>query len=164
MSGLTVRVREAGPDDWEALKKIRLEALFDTPEAFGSTFEVSRTWSDDQWRQMVQNRPNFLAELDGEVVGMVAGGRSERLPGTGWMYGMFVTPNQRGTGTAEMLVDAVSDWARAQGFRELYLHVGDSVPRARAFYEKVGFRPSGDSMTMDRDPQITLITMVRELD
>jgi hypothetical protein len=46
----------------------------------------------------------------------------------------------------------------------VYLHVTSSVARARAFYEKMGFVPTGDTITMGRDPSITLLTMVLELD
>ena len=35
---------------------------------------------------------------------------------------------------------------------------------ARAFYEKMGFRPTGESFIMDRDTSLTLYTMVQELE
>jgi GNAT superfamily N-acetyltransferase len=62
------------------------------------------------------------------------------------------------------LVRTIGEWARSHGVSEVYLHVTTSVPRARAFYEKVGFRPTGESFEMDRDQSLTLITMVQRLD
>ena len=160
----TAKVRRAGPADWETLKAVRLESLFDTPEAYGSTFAESSTWPDARWRQAARDWTYFLAEHDDQAVGMASGGVNDQWPGTGWLYGMYVTPSARGTGAAQSLVDAVGQWATGEGFHQLYLHVTASVSRARAFYEKAGFRSTGDTITMDRDPSITLVTMVRELD
>ena len=43
---------------------------------------------------------------------MVSGGYNDNHPGTHWLYGMYVTPAARGSGAAELLVEAVVDWAR----------------------------------------------------
>ncbi|MGB8195957.1 MAG: GNAT family N-acetyltransferase [Acidimicrobiales bacterium] len=160
----TLSIRRSGPDDWAGLRAIRLEALADTPDAYGSTYEESSRWSDRQWKNAATNRLYYLAERDGKVVGMVSGGLNDGYPGTRWLYGMYVTPRERGTGTAALLVHAIGDWARSQGVDEVYLHVTTSVARARAFYEKIGFRATGESFQMERDASLTLITMVKSLD
>jgi len=77
---------------------------------------------------------------------------------------MYVAPSERGSGLATQLVDAVVTWARADGARQLYLHVNPGVRPARAFYAKVGFVENGETIIMDRDPSITLCTMVKTLD
>ena len=164
MSDTTLMIRRCVLDDWRELRAIRLEALADTPAAYGSTLEECSTWSDQQWMNTALNRLFYLAEREGNVVGMVSGGLNDAHPGTRWLYGMYVTPSARGTDTAARLVDTVCEWARDEGVHEVYLHVTSVVARARAFYEKVGFRPTGNSFTMDRDPSLTLITMVRDLD
>jgi GNAT superfamily N-acetyltransferase len=158
-----VRVRRGAVGDADALRAIRLEALSDSPAAYGSTYEDAVAWDDAQWREVAGRWNFFLAERDDEVVGLATGGEHERYPGTRWLFAMYVTPRARGTGAAELLVDAVSAWARAQGARELYLHVTEAVPRARAFYEKVGFRPTGEVSTLTRDTSVGLVTLVRDL-
>ena len=160
----TLTIRLCGLDDWQDLRAIRLEALADTPDAYGSTYEESVLWSDAQWKNAASTRLFYLADRDGGVVGMVSGGFNDAHPGTRWLYGMYVTPSERGSGTAALLVRAIDDWARSHGVAEVYLHVTNSVPRARAFYEKVGFRTTGDSFHMDRDHSLTLETMVQRLD
>jgi GNAT superfamily N-acetyltransferase len=164
MSDRRISVRRATRDDWELLRAIRLESLQDTPEAYGSIYEDSVAWTDERWRAAASHWVYFLAQRDGRALGMISGGTNDQHPGTCWMYAMYVTPAVRGTVTATRLVDAVDQWARDQGASKLYLHVTSSVARARAFYEKVGFRPTGDVITMDRDPSITLLTMVQDLD
>lgn len=157
-------VRRASSEDWRGLRSIRLESLHDTPEAYGSTHAESVTWTDERWRAAATRWTYFLAERDDRVVGMVSGGANDHHPGTRWLYAMYVTPPERATGTAARLVEAVGEWAQAEGVGQVYLHVTSSVARARAFYEKMGFVPTGDTITMDRDPSITLLTMVLELD
>ncbi len=158
-------VRRGHVPDARLLRAIRLESLRDTPEAFGATFEEASTWSDDRWRTAAQQWTYYLGEGEGEgeVVGMVSGGFNDRSPGTLWMYGMYVSPTARGTGLASELVEAVGQWALGEGASELYLHVTETVTRARAFYEKVGFRLTGDAITMSRDPSLRLVTMVKSL-
>ena len=156
-------VRRGTPADADALRAIRLEALADTPEAFGSTYDETAQWSDEQWREVAGRWAFFLAEDDGAVVGMATGGDHDRHPGTSWLFGMYVAPSARGTGAADALVDAVAQWARARGADALYLHVTELVPRARAFYERVGFVPTGEVETLRRDASVTLSTLVKRL-
>lgn len=157
-------VRPAGREDWPLLRAIRLEALVDAPEAFGSTYDGATRLSSHQWRSMIERSRYFLAERDGEVVGMVSGGFNDRHPGTHWLYGLYVTPPARGSGAAASLVEAVVAWARGQGASELYLHVTSIAERARAFYDKVGFRPTGERFAMDRDPELIMVTLKKSLD
>jgi GNAT superfamily N-acetyltransferase len=145
------------------LRSIRLESLLDTPEAYGSTYGEASAWRDDRWRTAARQWHFYLAERDDEVVGMVSGGLNEVAPGTHWMYGMYVSPVARSTGVAASLVEATCDWAVEQGGDALYLHVTESVARARAFYERSGFLATGGTITMDRDPSIRLMTMVKSL-
>jgi GNAT superfamily N-acetyltransferase len=156
-------VRHAGVRDAALLRTIRLESLLDTPEAYGSTYEESAAWPDSRWRTVARHWNYYLGECDGTVVGMASGGFNDSHPGTHWLYGMYVTASLRGSGLAAQLVETVSGWARGDGATVLYLHVTESVTRARAFYEKMGFRPNGETIEMDRDPSLKLVTMVRSL-
>jgi GNAT superfamily N-acetyltransferase len=160
----TPTIRRCGLDDWHHLRAIRLEALADTPDAYGSTYAESVLWSDAQWKNAASTRLYYLADRDGAVVGMVSGGLNDAHPGTRWLYGMYVTPSERGSGAAALLVRAIDEWAKSHDVGEVYLHVTTSVPRARSFYEKVGFHTTGESFQMDRDPSLTLVTMVRRLE
>lgn len=105
----TLRIRLGGIDDWENLRSIRLEALADTPEAYGSTYDESVRWSDAQWKNSAATRLYYLAERDDRVVGMVSGGYNDAHPGTRWLYGMYVTPIERGTEAASLLVRSIGE-------------------------------------------------------
>jgi GNAT superfamily N-acetyltransferase len=154
-----VTIRRIESADWPALRAIRVEALTDAPEAFGSTLHSTLRLSARQWRHKVATSVYFLAERDGTVVGMVSGGLNDNHPGTHWLYGMYVTPAARGTVAAPRLVAAVVEWARGEGAREIFLHVASGVPRARSFYLKNGFALTGETFAMERDRSVTMSTM-----
>jgi GNAT superfamily N-acetyltransferase len=155
-------VRRSNESDHIALRAIRLEALRDSPAAYGSTYKECELWTPARWKEMASGNC-YLGEIDGEVVGMATGGFNTEFPNTFWLFGMFVSPKARGSGVGIDLVGAVEEWAKRQGGDELYLHVTETMQRARAFYTKIGFSLNGGSVTMDRDPSIQLVTMVKKL-
>jgi len=156
-------VRAATKGDWRQLRDLRLESLLDTPEAFGTTYEESLERSTAQWKQMAKNLNYFVAERNTEFAGMASGGLNDRFPDTAWLYGMYVTPDARGTTMAAALVRRVARWALEAGYVELYLDVGVGVKRARAFYEREGFVDTGERRSLTRDASLQLITMRRAL-
>lgn len=54
--------------------------------------------------------------------------------------GICVAADARGLGIGSALVEAICDEARARGHAGVRLEVVDSNPRARALYERLGFR------------------------
>ncbi|HTB09361.1 MAG TPA: GNAT family N-acetyltransferase [Acidimicrobiales bacterium] len=163
MAESSFRVRQVERADWAALRAIRLEALSDSPEAFGSTLSDTQVLTARQWKAKIATLLYFLVERDGQVVGMVSGGFNDNRPGTHWLYGMYVTRSARGTEAANLLVRAVLEWAQGEGASEVYLHVAAAAPRARTFYRKVGFRETGEIFAMERDLRVTMFTMVKDV-
>jgi len=58
----------------------------------------------------------------------------------GFIYDVWVVPDQRGKGVGKSLVSWAADWARSKGYRKIKLEVADSNARARHVYEELGFR------------------------
>lgn len=152
-------VRRATGADWAALRAIRLEALSDSPDAYGTTYEMAWGYGDDQWRSMVEELFYVCAMRDDVVVGMAAGGENDDYPGTVWLYGLYVTPAQRGTGVADRLVEYVREYARQRDADALYLFVTTTMTRAVAFYRRLGFTPTGETRTMKRNASLELCMM-----
>jgi ribosomal protein S18 acetylase RimI-like enzyme len=57
--------------------------------------------------------------------------------------GIVVDRGARGRGVGTRLIESVAELAAAQGYRELRLEVIDTNIRARALYERLGFRAAG---------------------
>jgi GNAT superfamily N-acetyltransferase len=147
----------------DQLREIRLLALRDEPDAYGSTFEETSRYASAQWLQMASQWNYYLAFRGEEVVGMASGGRYDQFRDARWLYGMFVRSDVRGSGVAQQLVARVAQWARQEPVSTLGLHVTVSLPRARAFYQRLGFVDTGRPAPMDRDKRLSLQMMTTDL-
>lgn len=84
-----------------------------------------------------------------------AGGQPESVPQPGQeqaraeLYAIYVMPQRWSTGAGRALMDAVLELAAAGGYACISLWVLQDNPRARRFYERAGFRETGDSQLLD---------------
>jgi len=128
--------------DWRHLRDARLAALAEAPYAFGSTLAREEAFTDETWRERAGSGRTFAAWADGTITGLATGFPEETGPG--WhLVGMWVSPQHRGQGVADQLVGAVCDLARQSGAAWVTLWVTDVNGRARAFYRRLGFEPTG---------------------
>lgn len=83
----------------------------------------------------------WIAELDGRPVGSVMCVRDESSPGsaTARLRLLLVEPSARGHRVGQRLVDAVVDFAREVGYREVVLWTNDVLTAARKIYQRAGF-------------------------
>jgi ribosomal protein S18 acetylase RimI-like enzyme len=155
--------REAGngihrlcPDDWGVWRDLRLSALTDAPEAFGSTLADWKDADEQRWRRRLEEVPfNAVAVVDGTPVGQVSAASPDG-GGCVDVTSFWVAPHARGTGTADALVRAVADWAWGSGAVALQLSVRATNERAIKFYERVGFATSGEPGDEPREISMSL--------
>ena len=123
-------------DDWAAFRDVRLRALADAPEAFGSRLADWADAPEERWRARLDAvELNLLARSGGKHVGMASGavdGDDAEL------ISMWVDPTVRGHGVADALSAAVVGWADNAG-RTTYLMVRSDNARAIAAYKRAGF-------------------------
>jgi ribosomal protein S18 acetylase RimI-like enzyme len=135
-------IRRLREDDWVALRAARLAALAEAPYAFGSTVAREQQFTEQTWRDRTKTGAIFAAWSDAEIVGL-ATARLDPEEG-GWaLFGMWVHPDWRASGAAGRLVDAACEAARAAGADEISLWVTEVNARARSFYARAGFTPTG---------------------
>lgn len=157
------RIERLEPSSWRRLARVRLTALDDEPDAFGSSLATERDHDPATWRWIATRGPWWLAVEDDVDVGMVSCGLRDGDDATRWVYSMWVDASCRGRGVARSLLDAAASWAIDDGATRLGLDVTDRVPRARRFYERCGFVATGVVVPLPRDPTIELAEMVVEL-
>jgi ribosomal protein S18 acetylase RimI-like enzyme len=151
----------AGP----RLRAIRLRALSDAPDAFGSTLAEAERWDDARWEQQVVALPTFVWHEHGADLGMVRGAPHDGDPEAGYLISLWVAPEARGRGVGAALVRAVVAWARAKGLRRLVLDVGARNQAAQALYQRLGFAVSGVTGTLPAPRErVCEIEMVLELE
>jgi GNAT superfamily N-acetyltransferase len=143
-------VRPLGAHEWPLYRALRLRALLDAPDAFGSTLaeEECRTDEDWAWRlnlgaTLGRDRP-LVAEADGAAAGLAWARLDAGDASLVNLFQMWVAPEARGRGVATALLEAATGWARARGARALQLGVVCGNDAARRLYEHAGFRSVGE--------------------
>jgi GNAT superfamily N-acetyltransferase len=164
-------IRSVRAEEWPAAKELRLAALRDPVAhlAFLETYEEALAKPDSFWRERTaggaegaEGRQQIIAEgPDGQWVGTLTVLIEE--PGTtdwagfpverkqGHVVGVFVRPEERGSGLTEVLFDAGLEWAWGRGAERVRLIVHEDNGRAQRFYRKVGFVPSGVTVSLGDD-------------
>ncbi|MFJ8012484.1 GNAT family N-acetyltransferase [Streptomyces sp. NPDC096339] len=158
-------IRAVRGDEWEKVKELRLVALRDPAAAvaFLETEENALSQEDAFWQQRAagaaegRGARQFIAEAgDGRWVGSAtvlieAQGATDYFGEVveqqqGHVVGVFVRPEQRGSGLVERLFDAALEWAwslEEPVTERVRLFVHEDNARAEAFYRRYGFESSG---------------------
>ena len=139
--------RRLAEGDWAAFRDVRLAALRDAPEAFGSTAADAEQLDEAAWRARLTQRAVFVAEVGTQRVGLVAGIAGEQT-GAAELVSMWVAPAWRGHGVGDRLVDVVLRWAADAGFRTVHLWVAQGNAYAGALYARHGFTATGQVQPM----------------
>jgi GNAT superfamily N-acetyltransferase len=143
-------IRAFSVDEWRAYRDLRLRALADSPDAFGSTLAEETGRLDTEWARRLassaDSRVNLplVAEVRGEPIGLAWGRIDTSAPDVATLYQMWVAPSHRGVGAGQMLLEAVIAWARARNASSLDLGVTCGDSPARRLYERAGFKPMGE--------------------
>jgi GNAT superfamily N-acetyltransferase len=157
-----VLVRATTLDDWQAMREIRLQALRDAPDAFGSTYAREIAFEPAEWHRRATRDGSFLAFLpDGELAGLAGGFEEE--PGVVELVSMFVRPQARGRGTGVALVDAVAAWARNRNAASVHLWVTETNKPAIRLYERCGFTATAERQPLPSNPALGELGMTRPL-
>jgi ribosomal protein S18 acetylase RimI-like enzyme len=138
-----VSVRLLAASDWAELRSARLAALAEAPYAFASTLAREEEFTEETWRTRAGRGTTFAAWRGGAIVGLATGLPPEPERPDWHLVGMWVSPDVRAQGVADSLVEAVCDQARQTGAEAITLWVTEVNGRARAFYRRMGFGPTG---------------------
>jgi demethylmenaquinone methyltransferase/2-methoxy-6-polyprenyl-1,4-benzoquinol methylase len=165
-----MQIVRAEPDDWERLRDLRLRALLDAPEAFGSTHEREAAQTEDDWRAFAggwegtaRQAVFVAADDDGRWVGLAVGVVSEADTSLANLYAMWVDPAARGRGAGRRLVETVAAWAAGTGAERLELCVTEANDPAVALYRTAGFEPTGGRDALRPGSDVATITLRRPL-
>ncbi len=148
-------MRAVSADEWHVLRSVRLQALADTPSAFGSTHAAEQQFDEDRWRERAIGSATvrlFLAWVGDEAVGIA--GCVDEGDGTAQLVSVWVRPDRRGRGVARALTTAALDFANDLGLSIIRLWVTEGNTSARRLYERLGFTPTGHQQPLPSDPAL----------
>ena len=142
-------IRKLTVDDLEAVWMLRLRALQDNPEAFGSTYQEAFTRGKAWMLQRLQGQEDetfYLGAFDEALFGMVAFYREEGTKNRhkGYVVSMYVQPEKRGLGAGKALVqELIARVKQLEGLEQLLLAVVTTNTTAYQLYRSLGFEVYG---------------------
>ena len=142
-------IRRARPEDSDAILALLSQVEAVHHEGRPDLFRPGGTkYTADELLEIIRddNRPIFVAVLDGNVVGYTFG--IVRITKDSTMLldakalhldDVCVDEACRGTGVGSVLMEYVLGWAKENGFDRVDLNVWEFNDGARRFYERYGF-------------------------
>ncbi|MEY9871139.1 ribosomal protein S18 acetylase RimI-like enzyme [Streptacidiphilus sp. MAP12-33] len=162
----TVRRITAG--EWREFRALRLEALKDAPTAFSRSYGETELLADTAWQAQATEAATSASTAlfvavgpAGSWIGMAGAAPIPDVPDHAHVYSVYVTPARRGpNGPAAALVRAAVAFAESHiEVGHLTLGVHESNVRARSFYARLGFEPTGLRVPYALNPAERLVIL-----
>jgi GNAT superfamily N-acetyltransferase len=119
------------------------------PEAPPPTYdEVLSQWTHWLGPDWELGRRAFVADDGDTVVGVVLAGPDPLDARCGHLARLYVTPRRWGVGIGRQLYGAAIEHLRRVGFAEATVWVLEENRRARSWYERLGWRATGERRTV----------------
>lgn len=143
-----MKIRQLHPQDAEAYLTIRLKALQNNPEAFGSSYAEEKDQPVEKYIRRFQSNDSITlgAFVDEQLIGVVTLVREGliKLQHRATIMAMYVSTEQRGLGIGKSLmaeiIQKANDWV---GVEQVYLTVVTANEPAKKLYASLGFEVFG---------------------
>jgi ribosomal protein S18 acetylase RimI-like enzyme len=166
-----MNIRRATPDDADALARLHVDAWRAAyrglvPDAHLAGLDVDRR--AQRYRESLARNAEetYLAERDGELLGFLTLGACRDTDvdqeATGEIWGIYLAPAHWREGIGTALCRYGEGLLRARGFRIATLWVFAGNPRARRFYEAMGFAADGATKVLDRGAPLAAVRYRKE--
>ena len=166
----TYTIRTMQPADWPSYKALRLRALRDAPDAFGSTLAAESPRPDSAWQDRLvaasasgHDLPLFALAAD-LPVGLLWAKTDAVDAEVVNLFQMWVAPEHRGAGCGRLLLNEAIAWARARGAASVRLGVTIADSAAFRLYTTHGFTPVGAPEPLREGSSLLAQTMQLRLD
>ena len=139
-----ITIRRLKPGEAGLYRELRLQALRESPEAFGTSLADALARDDQSWIDQAEastagpDRATWMVIAE-RPAGLAALYRDATDPGVGELIQMWVAPEMRGGQVAAELLGAIFRWAGENGFSQVRAEVMAGNARALGFYRKCGF-------------------------
>lgn len=140
-----IHIRNATPDDAEAIRAIYNDAVANTTAVFD--YEPRSIEAQMAWLAMKaeQNLPVLVAEETGRVLGYCSYGPFRPWPA--YLHtvenAIYVAPDQRGKGIGRALLGPLLDIARQRGLHTMIAGITADNAASLRLHEAFGYAPAG---------------------
>lgn len=134
--------------DADVYKKLRLEALKLSPEAFASSYEEEKEFTIETFGNRLSNSSSYTlgAFENGKLLGVVTLQLEQKakLKHRITIFAVYVAVGNRGHGVAKKLLkEAITRSKQINGIEAIYLTVGAANQPAKNLYKSLGFATYG---------------------
>lgn len=143
-------VRELREGEWPLWRRLAIEAVTDSPEAFRPTLEENLAQTDQMWADLIDSTVRhrrgglWIAEVDDKPVGMVFA-RVDEAFSVAEFGAMWVAPQARGLGVGSALLEAVVRWSGELGVGVVECWVSEGNEPAASLYRCHGFTETDET-------------------
>lgn len=164
-----MRMRTLESNEHLVLKEVRLRSLQESPDAFCVRYDDEQAKPMSYWVDLLASsyHPNthfVVFDDNAKPVGLVFGLRDMQSNTTARIAGLWVEPSHRRLGVAQHLLDAILNWASANGCSLVKLWVTKSSTAAIKFYRKNLFMENGKCKPLPSNPKKTIMQLEKRLD
>lgn len=143
-----MKIRKLGVQDAENYLNIRLKALRNNPEAFGSSYEEEKDRTIEMYGKRLSSEDSYTygAFRQGKLIGTVTLVREKYLKfrHRANIVGMYVDLDNRGAGVGKaLLIEAINKAKTIEGMEQLNLSVVTTNENAVKLYTSLGFEIFG---------------------
>jgi len=156
-----MEIHKVGSEDWEILKRLILDSLADSPDAFSETLNGASSNPDATWRGLA----NKYSCTQGVVVYALIDNQGQcgiLIGSDGYLGHMWVSSRVRRNGNGKKLLGTFLIWARNRHTSVVHLYVTEKTPAVN-FYESMGFKNTGDRKKLRTDSKKMMIEMELKL-
>ncbi len=147
-----VQIRRVQEDDWRSVRDVRLRALREDPDVFGSSLAREELFAEPHWRMRLRSAATWVVDEEGTPRGLVGMIQEPGSPTSDrHVVQLWVAPEARRRGMAWALLDAVKEAARAEGAETVSLWVVDGNHAAGDLFVRAGFVRTGERHAQTRD-------------
>ena len=152
---VSIRLVSGGRDDAPLVARLQIDAAL---AAYGRIFpasapppvfdEVLAEWRGRLGTVAGTRQTTLVAVDNGRIVGVVVAGPDPTRPDRGHVARFYVSPDRWGQGIGHRLYLGALGWLRRGDYREATLWVLERNDRARTWYERLGWRTTGETKTV----------------
>lgn len=143
-----MEIRVLNEQDTQAYRTIRLNALKNSPESFGSSYEEEADFTDERFLQRLIKPNSFTygAFEEDQLVGicLLAFQPRKKMNHRAEIFSMYIEPDFRSKGVGKKLImQAIKAAHERKTVEQIYLTVVSSNKVAKALYISLGFKTYG---------------------
>jgi len=161
---MSIEIVTATVNDFDRLRALRLEALKDTPDAFGAKYEDEDEKPILDWQNRLKNTHWCFAVADGVDVGLLAVDRAQKDRNSDcWLSSWWIHQDHRGSGIPKLMLNWLEQLCIEKKWEKIGLGVWPDNLRAISAYKKLGFTEAEKLLPSRSIPGLMYLAMYRNV-